>query len=232
MAVAALGTVLAIVTSPVFVITAAIIACGVAAGVAAYHLDQLFNSGKGFQLLADSANFAKASILSLQTAMVAGEWSLAFEFIATSLEQAFDGAILGIKQKWADMVSFMLSSVPGEFASNIVQDINANLEDDRQAFLDSSIRLAQIMGKIATLRANSDPTKRSLPGGSSLGDAAVAMQEMQTNGVLSSSAAARLDQSAPTNAWQDKMLKNSDKQTDTLVEISGRLEDLDNLTVE
>lgn len=232
MAWAALGTVLAIVTSPAFVIAAALALCAAQAGVAAYQLDQVFNAGKGLTFIAGAADHARTSLQLLMQALVAGEWGLAGEFIATTIENAFDGMIYGIKQKWADLITFMVSSIPGELGTIVAQDMQAGLADDQAAFLDSSIRLAKIAAQIARLRAGGDPSSLSFAQGPMLSSVSGSIRDLQTTGVLSSAAASRINQSSPANQWQDKLLAETESQGQTLEEIRDQLDDLDNLTVE
>lgn len=232
MLMSALSGTLAFLASPVFLVVAAIVACGVAAGVAAYQLDQVFNAGQGLKFLTTMATDLADAIGTVGKALLAGEWSLAGEYIATSIEMAFDGMILTVKSAWADLITYMLSSLPGEFAGIMVQDIQAGVGDDMAALIDSTTRLAELRKRIANLKVGgggSDVMKRLA--GMFEGNSG-AIQELQTTGVLSSAAATRLGNSAPANAWQDKMLKNSDTLVDVAKETLDAVLDIEGVVVE
>lgn len=221
MAMTALAGILAIVWSPLFVIGAAIVACGAAALTSAYYLDQLFNRGRGFAAMAQVANDAAMAVNLLAQAIMAGEWKLLGDYLAASIESAFEGVFVSLKKQWSD------------FLQLIGQDA-LNLTEDSTRASRAAIRANELGAKIFQL---SQTPKRTLPnfgsgGGLAFGAASGALQEIQTNGALSSSSAARLNQSAPGNQWHEKILENSDEQTKTLAEIRDHLDDLDNLTVE
>jgi hypothetical protein len=230
----ALGAVAGFLTSPFFIIAAAITACAVAAGTAVYHLDQVHRGGAGFKAVSDAASEAARSVDAVAQALMGGEWGLAFDFIATSLEQAFDTAILSIKQKWSDLTTFIATSNP--FASDeevgiIKQDAKANLRDDQQALLDSTSRLLDLQAKIANLKKEGGPLART-SSRIALESASGAIRDLQTGGVLSAAAAERINQSAPGNQWQDKLVSETEKQTGVLEEIRDGIDGIEGLVVE
>jgi hypothetical protein len=230
---AAIGTTFAFLASPIFIVVAAITACGIAAGIAAYQLDQVFNAGQGLKFIADMAQSAADSIGAIANALLAGEWGLAGEFIATSIEHAFDGMILTVKAAWADLMTYILSSLPANaFTDAMMQDINAGVGDDMAAFVDSTQRLTELRKRIASLP---DPLSNIFGKGgkrSALGMVADSNDVMQTMGALSSSAAARFDNSAPVNGWQDKMLKTAEDHLNVAKETREAVLDLQPLAVE
>lgn len=221
-ALAAIGTAAAVITSPITIVTAAIVACGVAAGVAAYHLDQLFNEGRGLNFLKD----ATAALKLFFAALIGGEWSLIGELIAASIDLAFDGLLLKLKSTWSEFLQFI-----GQDALDLSADISSAVA--------STNRLAEIAQKI-----QATSTWDSLFGGGKGGGdrrSLVRMpgqlaNELQTlGGGTSSSAAGRLNWSAMGNSWertQEKILEVVRDELGHMKSIDEHIQGLSSLSVE
>lgn len=219
MAMGALSAVVAFLSSPLFLIAAAITACGVAAITSAYYLDQLFNKGQGFEFMAGAVEHVNMQLNVLLASLTSGKWELAFEFIAASFEQAFAGAILRVMEGIKSV--FELAG----------RDFDISGFQDRA--IKSSIRVGEIVAKIATESATG--SKLRLPGARlTFNAAANGFQDsiLLGGGFLSAAAVGRINQAAPANVWQDKMLAETEEQTDLLKEVRDNLGRLESLTVE
>lgn len=247
MALAAMGTVAAFLASPLFVITAAIVACGVAALVSAYYMDLIYNSGGAFDFLKESVLGAWEAIKLLWTAVSNGRWDLAGKLIGEGLAVGFYGAILAIKEAWQAMVNWMADSIAkavakieaslpkwvidkmgGGFANTandmaaiVRQDGDAKLTDDRKRVTDS---VAAMLNTTAAIRGLDETIKAERAAKAGL---AGAVSDFGTQssivsgsvGATISSNAARLGFAAPANSIDEKQLE-------VLNQIKGGVDDL------
>jgi len=258
MVMSAIGIAAAVVASPIFIIVAAITACGIAALTAAFYLDQLFNAGAGFQGLADMATAAMTSIKALWTAIVNGRWDLAGQIITQSLTTAFYGAILTIKEAWNAMTIWMVEKVVNAMLElqgllpQFVQDQmglkalgeggliamraagEMNLQDDRKRASAAGISLAETFAKIAAV----DATRKVevAQKASTLGNVAAKIQESSlvsgSTGAISSSGAARLGFAAPANSVDEKQLEVLQEIAKGQEDMIAGIEGLEGLTAD
>jgi hypothetical protein len=110
---AAASTAIGVLLSPVALIVAAIAACGAAALVSAYYLDQLFNGGAALQFLTDMAAGAMTAMQALWTAISNGRWDLAGKLITDGLNVAFTSGILALKQAWVGFANWLTELLVG-----------------------------------------------------------------------------------------------------------------------
>lgn len=146
-ALTALGAVAAFLASPVFLITAAIVGCGIAALVAAYYLDQLFNGGAALKFLQDMAMGAWQAMKLLWTAVSAGRWDLAGQLIANGLSLGFRSGILALKEMWNSFTDWLLDSITNAMRF-LIDKVNAaaqavGLSGIDTSFLDSAKAMAR-----------------------------------------------------------------------------------------
>jgi hypothetical protein len=203
--------------SPMAATAALIIAWGAAAATAVYYMDQLFNAGRALQFVGDAAEHAAMQVQVLLAALTSGEWQLAADFIQTSIEQAFDGAIMNAMNQWNSLLQFIGANP---------MDISGAQDDA----INSSIRLGELVAKIAAKSANrkiDNPLSRATFDSASSG-----LRDIQTAGFLSSAAVGRIGQSSPANQWQEKMLEAAEETNDLLEEMRDGLGRLESLTVE
>lgn len=248
-AMTALGAVVAFLTSPLFIIIAAITACGIAALVSAYYLDQLFNGGAALNFLKESALGAWEAIKLLWTAVSNGRWDLAGKLIGQGLAAGFYGAILMIKQAWQDMVNWLADSIANavakiesslpqwvidkmgggfasqasEMASAVRQDGDALLADDRQRAADSAMALVDTVAAIRNLGEEMKAERAAKFGLADFGNVSQFGKQSSivsgSVGATISSNAARLGFAAPANSIDEKQLE-------VLNQIKGGVDDL------
>jgi hypothetical protein len=247
MALTALSAVVAFLTSPLFIITAAIVACGIAALVSAYYLDQLFNGGAALNFLRDAALAAWDAITLLWTAIANGRWDLAGQLIGNGLAAGFYGAILMIKQAWLDMTVWLVETIAAAVAkienalpewitkklgfSAKVEGLAAGIRGsgetalaaDRNAAAESAMALldtvASINGLNETIKADR-AAKAGLADFGSVSDFAKQSSILSGSvGATISSNAARLGFAAPANSIDEKQL-------DVLQQIKGGVDDM------
>ena len=245
MAMAAAGAVAAFLTSPLFIITAAITACGIAALVSAYYLDQLFNGGAALNFLKDAALAAWESIKLLWMAIVNGRWDLAGQLIGQGLAAGFYGVILTIKQAWLDMIVWLIDSIAkavseiesilpewaaqklgfsGQIkglaaAANLGGELS--LADDRKAAADAAIALAQTAAAIRNL---GDEMKAERAG--KFGLAGAVSDFGKQSSILSGSAGATISSNAARLGFAAPANSIDEKQLEVLNQIKGGVDDL------
>lgn len=258
-AMSAVGAIAAFLASPVFLIVAAIVACGAAALVAAYYLDQLFNGGAALNFLKDAAMGAWEAMQLLWMAVSNGKWALAGQLIGNALKLGFYGAILAIKEAWNSLTLWMIESFAkaiarlesqlptwikdrfniGEFTANIAQDARARgndgLADDRAAVAEAAAALAKIAADIRLVGEEAKAKRQQQADTADFGIVSDNMRQSSlmsgSAGAFSSAAAARLGFAAPANIAEKQL--NAAMEGNKLLEgINDKIEELEGLTAD
>lgn len=259
---AGLGIAAAVIASPITLVVAAIVACGAAALVSAYYLDQLFNGGAALQFLKDAATSAMNAMQLLWQAVSNGRWDLAGQMISQAISTSFYGLILTIKEAWNDMTIWMVQSVVNAMAKlesqlpkfardrlglagrgqSVIEGMKARgevgLADDRQRAIDASLAYSKTVAEIAALPKNKIADLLASKGVALPNMGNVGNKMMQSSllsesvGTGSSIAAGLLGRAAPANSAQEKQLDAQLEGNKLLDKIFGAVEGLEGLTAD
>lgn len=253
----AFAAVLTFITSPLFVIAAALTACGVAAGVAAYGLDQALNAGKGLTLFKSIAADIGGALNGVWDAIVGGEWELAGSIMAAGLTSGFKSGLLEMREattsfsNWAAKAFAGLVAMPQIAAADIMgdqraaSDLRANLQEQRSIIdqdkdyrfdkerEDANEASAKYKALLEQAKALKKPSAMEGFDFSNIASSAdEGIRNVQTLGAQGSIAASMLSQSAPGNTIQEKMLAVAEESNETLSEIADTVAELENLTLD
>jgi hypothetical protein len=254
-----LSAVMAFLSGPVFLIGAALTACGVAAGIAAFQLDKVFNSGKGFSALKSITMDFAAGMEAIWESIVNGKWEMAGEIMAAGLSSGFKSGLLTMRESTGDFINWAAKAMAGITAMPSIaladllgdaqasSDLRAQLDEQRSIIdQDKGNRFdkerEEANAAAARYRALLDQAKALKPTpadafdfGNIARSASDGITSVQTLGVQSAAAAARLNNSAPGNQAVEKLQELVDigqAQAGTLEEVLEAFEQLEVLTVE
>jgi hypothetical protein len=232
----------------------------VAAGVAAYGLDQALNSGKGFAAISSIAGDVAGALQGVWDAMVGGKWELAGEIIAAGLSSGFKRGLLDMRMattdfsNWAAKAFAGLVAMPQIAAADIMGDVKKASDlraalDEQRGIIDqdksfrfdkekdeadaAAAKYAELLKQAKTVKMESPMAGFNF--GNMASSASGAIENVQTTGAENSVLASRLGQSAPGNKTVEKLeelVKLTEEQNETLGAMAESIEELETLTVE